>query len=57
MLVVDPLKRITIAEIRKHQWFSAKLPKYLAYSPQNACNRAIQVNNNNNNINIINDIK
>eukprot|EP00026_Physarum_polycephalum_P004108 Phypoly_transcript_04125.p1 GENE.Phypoly_transcript_04125~~Phypoly_transcript_04125.p1 ORF type:complete len:523 (+),score=67.31 Phypoly_transcript_04125:600-2168(+) len=42
MLVVDPLKRITIAEIRKHQWFATKLPKYLAYSPSCSDNRAIQ---------------
>eukprot|EP01111_Echinosteliopsis_oligospora_P017158 TRINITY_DN7345_c0_g1_i4.p1 TRINITY_DN7345_c0_g1~~TRINITY_DN7345_c0_g1_i4.p1 ORF type:complete len:242 (-),score=67.22 TRINITY_DN7345_c0_g1_i4:156-881(-) len=33
MLVVDPLKRITISEIRKHPWFTTKLPKYLSYAP------------------------
>jgi 5'-AMP-activated protein kinase catalytic alpha subunit len=31
MLVVDPLKRITIEEIRKHEWFQINLPKYLSY--------------------------
>lgn len=41
MLVVDPLKRITIAEIRKHQWFAMKLPKYLAYSPSHSDHKAI----------------
>lgn len=29
MLNVDPLKRITISEIRKHPWFQVRLPKYL----------------------------
>jgi len=31
MLVVDPLKRITVEEIRKHAWFQVNLPKYLSY--------------------------
>jgi len=31
MLVVDPLKRITIPEIRQHPWFLANLPQYLAH--------------------------
>jgi 5'-AMP-activated protein kinase catalytic alpha subunit len=30
MLVVDPLRRITIAEIKMHAWFQARLPRYLA---------------------------
>jgi len=29
MLVVDPLKRITISEIRNHPWFQKNLPEYL----------------------------
>jgi len=29
MLVVDPLKRITINEIKQHAWFSVNLPAYL----------------------------
>jgi len=41
-LVVDPLKRITIAELRKHPWFVIKLPKYLSYSPSCDNKRAIQ---------------
>lgn len=45
MLVVDPLKRITISEIRypfkkcqltsrQHPWFQYNLPKYLTYASQ-----------------------
>ena len=30
MLLVDPLKRITIPEIRQHPWFTVHLPRYLA---------------------------
>lgn len=30
MLVTDPLKRINIDEIRRHPWFLADLPRYLA---------------------------
>jgi 5'-AMP-activated protein kinase catalytic alpha subunit len=30
MLLVDPLKRITIPEIRQHPWFLLHLPRYLA---------------------------
>lgn len=30
MLVVDPCKRITIAEIRQHRWFRVNLPRYIA---------------------------
>ncbi|KAG0483992.1 hypothetical protein HPP92_012076 [Vanilla planifolia] len=33
MLVVDPMKRITIPEIRQHPWFLAHLPRYLAVAP------------------------
>lgn len=33
MLVVDPMKRITIPEIRQHQWFTHKLPAYLSVPP------------------------
>ncbi|KAG1346202.1 SNF1-related protein kinase catalytic subunit alpha KIN10 [Cocos nucifera] len=29
MLVVDPMKRITIPEIRQHPWFTPHLPRYL----------------------------
>jgi 5'-AMP-activated protein kinase, catalytic alpha subunit len=30
MLIVQPLERITIPEIRNHPWFSVNLPRYLA---------------------------
>lgn len=30
MLLVDPMKRITIPEIRQHGWFKDRLPRYLA---------------------------
>lgn len=30
MLLVDPLKRLTIPEIRQHPWFCVHLPRYLA---------------------------
>ena len=33
MLVVDPVKRITIAEIRQHPWFNRDLPAYLRPLP------------------------
>ena len=33
MFVVDPMKRITIREIRQHAWFVHKLPSYLALPP------------------------
>lgn len=29
MLIVNPIQRITIAEIRKHPWFKKSLPEYL----------------------------
>lgn len=34
MLVVDPVKRITIPEVRAHPWFRASLPQYLALSAE-----------------------
>ncbi|KAG5544589.1 hypothetical protein RHGRI_017126 [Rhododendron griersonianum] len=33
MLVVDPMKQITIPEIRQHLWFKTRLPCYLAVQP------------------------
>ena len=33
MLVVDPMKRITIQDIRSHSWFVHKLPAYLTLPP------------------------
>ena len=34
MLVVDPVKRITIAEIRQSSWFQTDLPDYLRPLPE-----------------------
>jgi 5'-AMP-activated protein kinase catalytic alpha subunit len=33
MLVVDPIKRISISEVRAHPWYQHKLPAYLALPP------------------------
>lgn len=33
MLVVDPMKRITMLDIRNHAWFQHKLPAYLSLTP------------------------
>ena len=33
MLLVDPMKRVTIPEIREHTWFLNHLPRYLAVPP------------------------
>eukprot|EP00930_Biecheleria_cincta_P036242 TRINITY_DN24868_c0_g1_i1.p1 TRINITY_DN24868_c0_g1~~TRINITY_DN24868_c0_g1_i1.p1 ORF type:complete len:409 (+),score=84.82 TRINITY_DN24868_c0_g1_i1:72-1298(+) len=32
MLVVDPTRRITLAQIRKHTWFQKDLPEYLNFT-------------------------
>ena len=34
LLVVDPLRRITIPEIRQHPWYRTNLPKYLSVRPR-----------------------
>ncbi|KAK9012589.1 hypothetical protein V6N11_040634 [Hibiscus sabdariffa] len=39
MLVVDPMKRMTIPEIRQHPWFQAHLPRYLAVPHQIQCSK------------------
>ena len=33
MLVVDPMKRITVPEVRQHAWFQQRLPPYLRHPP------------------------
>ncbi|KAE8797000.1 SnRK1 alpha subunit [Hordeum vulgare] len=40
ILVVDPMKRITIREIRKHPWFQSRLPRYLAVPPPDMAQEA-----------------
>jgi 5'-AMP-activated protein kinase, catalytic alpha subunit len=43
MLVVEPMKRITIREIREHQWFQNRLPRYLAVPPPDTAQQAKMV--------------
>jgi 5'-AMP-activated protein kinase catalytic alpha subunit len=44
MLIVDPVKRITIPEIRQHRWFQTHLPRYLAVSPPDTVEQAKKIN-------------
>ncbi|KAF3444805.1 hypothetical protein FNV43_RR14498 [Rhamnella rubrinervis] len=43
MLVVDPMKRMTIHEIRQHPWFQAHLPRYLAVPPPDSMQQAKKI--------------
>ncbi|CAI5499650.1 unnamed protein product [Closterium sp. Naga37s-1] len=43
MLLVDPLLRITMPEIRQHPWFCAKLPRYLAVPPPDTVEQAKRI--------------
>lgn len=43
MLVVDPMKRMTIPEIRQHPWFLEKLPRYLAVPPPDTIQQAKKI--------------
>uniref|UniRef100_A0A7N0SZ56 non-specific serine/threonine protein kinase n=1 Tax=Kalanchoe fedtschenkoi TaxID=63787 RepID=A0A7N0SZ56_KALFE len=43
MLVVDPMKRVTIPDIRKHPWFQAHLPRYLAVPPPDTMQQAKKI--------------
>lgn len=43
MLLVDPLKRITITEIKQHPWFAVHLPRYLAVPPPDTISQAQKV--------------
>ncbi|XP_051151127.1 SNF1-related protein kinase catalytic subunit alpha KIN10-like [Andrographis paniculata] len=36
ILVVDPMRRISIPEIRRHPWFRRQLPRYISMSSPNA---------------------
>jgi len=42
-LLVDPLKRITISEIRQHPWFTVHLPRYLVVPPPDTLAQATNV--------------
>eukprot|EP01137_Pigoraptor_chileana_P031656 Opistho-2@19839 len=44
MLQVDPLKRITIKQIREHAWFDVDVPSYLFPKPEDEC---VDVNDDN----------
>ena len=41
--MVDPMKRMTIPEIRQHPWFQAHLPRYLAVPPPDTMQQAKKV--------------
>ena len=43
MLLVDPLKRITMPEIRQHPWFTLHLPRYLAVPPPDTAAQAAKI--------------
>ncbi|GAB9468808.1 hypothetical protein Gpo141_00006115 [Globisporangium polare] len=43
MLVVDPMKRITIPEIRQHPWFQIDLPPYLQNPPEVVENETFKI--------------
>ncbi|KAL2528650.1 SNF1-related protein kinase catalytic subunit alpha KIN10 [Forsythia ovata] len=43
MLIVDPMKRITIPDIRMHPWFLAHLPRYLAVPPPDTMQQAQKI--------------
>ena len=44
MLQVDPLKRSTVEEIKKHDWFTKDLPSYLFPSPVEQDSSVIDTN-------------
>ncbi|KAJ7515275.1 hypothetical protein O6H91_22G008600 [Diphasiastrum complanatum] len=46
MLLVDPMKRMTIPEIRQHPWFQAHLPRYLAVPPLDTKEQAKRIDEN-----------
>ncbi|KAI5067635.1 hypothetical protein GOP47_0018163 [Adiantum capillus-veneris] len=43
MLLVDPLKRVSIPEIKQHPWFQFGLPRYLAVPPPDTAQQAKRV--------------
>ncbi|KGN50804.2 SNF1-related protein kinase catalytic subunit alpha KIN10-like isoform X2 [Cucumis sativus] len=43
MLVVDPLRRISITQIRQHPWFQSHLPRYLAVKPLSTIRQLEQI--------------
>jgi 5'-AMP-activated protein kinase, catalytic alpha subunit len=43
MLVVDPMKRITIREIQEHAWFKVRLSHYLVVPPPDTADQVKKV--------------
>ncbi|KAL1824484.1 hypothetical protein ACET3Z_011262 [Daucus carota] len=43
LLVVEPMKRMAIPEIRTHPWFQAHLPRYLAVPPPDTLQQAKKI--------------
>jgi len=43
MLTVDPVKRITIPDVQKHEWYQRFLPDYLKLSPRQTIKEATEV--------------
>ncbi|KAL8471643.1 hypothetical protein ACS0TY_028417 [Phlomoides rotata] len=43
MLIVDPMKRMSIPDIRAHPWFQAHLPRYLAVPPPDTSQQAKKI--------------
>ncbi|CAM6041827.1 unnamed protein product [Sphagnum compactum] len=43
MLLVDPMKRMTIPEIRQHAWVKSHLPRYLTVPPPDTMQQAKQI--------------
>ncbi|KAM6550057.1 hypothetical protein CsatB_021733 [Cannabis sativa] len=43
LLIVDPMKRMSIPEIRQHPWFQAHLPRYLAVPPPDTMQQAKKI--------------
>ncbi|GMG99655.1 hypothetical protein Nepgr_001495 [Nepenthes gracilis] len=43
LLVVEPMKRMTIPDIRQHTWFQARLPRYLAVPPPDTMKQAKKI--------------
>ncbi|XVF76539.1 hypothetical protein PTKIN_Ptkin13bG0273700 [Pterospermum kingtungense] len=43
IIVVDPMKRLTIPQIRQHPWFQADLPIYLAVPPLDTMQQAKRI--------------
>ncbi|GER45334.1 protein kinase [Striga asiatica] len=43
MLIVDPMKRMTIPEVRAHPWFASHLPRYLAVPPPDTTQQAKKI--------------